>query len=388
MTIRSLSDLPAFGPRPGAAPVRLHELDGLRGWAALSVVAYHLFWEIFAALAPGFHNVATGFVLDGQLAVSVFFVLSGEALSAAYFAGKGDVAIYKLAIKRYPRLVIPILAVCLIVYAICHAGLAYNVPAGDVIGRPDWLGAWLKTLPTIGDVLTFSFAMVFITNDAATAINPFLATMMLELKVSFFVLFLLLTFKHLSNPRLVLLAVFSALIMLPSTRNIACFIAGIIFADIRWSGGFVAAQKSRFNWITWAVIATVGLLDGWLHVRHWHGDYSPIFAIILLTALYCNTRAVAFFTTPLSMWLGKISFPLFLIQFPIIISFTSWAIVWTDANNRLDLPMIWAIALASLAACLIAAVIFEPIETLTKWFGNRLIAATTRVWTPRQKAVA
>jgi peptidoglycan/LPS O-acetylase OafA/YrhL len=252
VSVRWLPELPAFGPRPGTSSVRLHELDGLRGWAALSVVAYHLFWEVFAALAPGFHNIATGFLLDGQLAVSVFFVLSGEALSATYFAGKGDVAIYRLAIKRYPRLVIPILAVCLIVYVICHAGLAFNGPAGDVIGRPDWLGSWLKNPPSISDVLVYSFATVFVINDGDTAVNPFLATMMLELKVSFFVLFLLLAFKHLSNPRLVLIAVFTALILLPSTRHVGCFFAGVILADIRWSGGFAAAQKSSLNWITWA----------------------------------------------------------------------------------------------------------------------------------------
>ena len=384
---RRWSELPAFGPKPGAAPVRLHELDGLRGWAALSVVGYHIFWEIFAALAPGFHNVATGFILDGQLAVAVFFVLSGEALSAPYFAGKGDAAIHRLAIKRYPRLVIPILAVCLIVYGICHAGLAFNQPAGDVIGRPDWLGAWLKSPPSIGDVLTYAFAMVFITNEP-TAITPFLATMMLELKVSFFVLFLLLAFKHLSDPRLVLWGLFIALMLLPPTRHIACFFAGVIFADIRCSGGFSAAQKSRWNGLTWVVIAAIGLLDGWLHVSHQHSDFSALFAVILLAAVYCNRRAVKAFTTPLSLWLGKISFPLFLIQFPVIITFTCWAIVRADASGSLDLPMMWIIGISSLGLCLVAAVLFEPIETLTKWFGNRLVAATDRLWTLRHAASA
>src|SRR5258706_1988331 len=99
--------------RDGAA-IRFHEIDGLRGWAALSVVVFHLYWETFGVVMPGLRNPATAFFLDAGLAVSLFFVLSGEALSAAYFAGKGEVAVVKLCVKRYTRLTIPIAATCLV----------------------------------------------------------------------------------------------------------------------------------------------------------------------------------------------------------------------------------------------------------------------------------
>ena len=38
--------LAAAMPRPRAG--RLEVLDGLRGWCALSVVLFHVFWEIFS----------------------------------------------------------------------------------------------------------------------------------------------------------------------------------------------------------------------------------------------------------------------------------------------------------------------------------------------------
>ena len=102
-------------PRP--QPGRLALLDGVRGWCALSVVFFHVYWETFSAAVPAFRNPATGFFFDGHLAVCVFFVLSGEALSTAFFAGKGDAATVRLAIKRYPRLETPILAACLAMFA-------------------------------------------------------------------------------------------------------------------------------------------------------------------------------------------------------------------------------------------------------------------------------
>jgi peptidoglycan/LPS O-acetylase OafA/YrhL len=370
--------LPPFGPRPGAPDQRLHVLDGLRGWAALSVVAFHIFWETFGVIAPSFRNIATGFFLNGSLAVSMFFVLSGEALSTAYFSGKGDAAIHRLAIKRYPRLVIPILAVCLIVYAAGQAGLTYNVPAGDIVGRPEWLGAWLKTPPDLAGVLAYAFGHVFVPTPPPQAVNPFLHTMVLELPISFVVLFLLLTMKYLTSPRLMLAVYFAVLVVPPNARNVACFIAGMIFADIRWSGGFAALQKSRLNWLTWVVIVTLALVDGYLGFAGIYHQYTPVLAIVLLAAVFCNPQLVAFFSTPLSLWLGRISFPLFLVQFPVLVTFGSWAIVAAHRAGMLDHTMVWLIALATLGASIIAAVLFEPVETFTRWFGNQLVGAVYR----------
>jgi peptidoglycan/LPS O-acetylase OafA/YrhL len=94
-------------------------------------------------IIPYVRNVWTTFFLDGRLAVSVFFVLSGSALSSAYFAGKGRRAVIALLIKRYPRLTIPILATSLILFGLYACGLVANVEAGHLVLRDDWLGLFL-----------------------------------------------------------------------------------------------------------------------------------------------------------------------------------------------------------------------------------------------------
>jgi peptidoglycan/LPS O-acetylase OafA/YrhL len=177
---------------------RFDMLDGVRGWAALSVVFFHVFWEIFGALVPAFRNPVTGFLFDGELAVCVFFVLSGEALSAAFFAGKGDASTIRLAIKRYPRLATPILAASLVVFALDRLGLVFSHEAALIVHRAGWMGAWLPTSPTFVDTLRYALVDVFTSAGADRAINPALWTMRVELPGSFIVFAILLIWKRFS----------------------------------------------------------------------------------------------------------------------------------------------------------------------------------------------
>ena len=164
---------------------------------------------------------STGFLFDGQLAVCVFFVLSGEALSAAFFAGKGDASTIRLAIKRYPRLATPILAASFVVFALDRLGLVFSREAALIVHRADWMGGWLPLPPTFADTLRYSLVDVFTSAGADHAINPMLWTMRVELPGSFIVFAILLIWKRFSRPRLLLLGLFVVAMAAPtgSTAN-------------------------------------------------------------------------------------------------------------------------------------------------------------------------
>lgn len=95
---------------------RYIEIDGIRGWAALSVVLFHFFPETFGVIFPFLHNPIFGFMSDGGLAVFVFFILSGDALSLSFFKTKDDKVITKIILARYFRLTFPIVISCFIVF--------------------------------------------------------------------------------------------------------------------------------------------------------------------------------------------------------------------------------------------------------------------------------
>jgi peptidoglycan/LPS O-acetylase OafA/YrhL len=362
----------AAKPRPLSG--RLDLLDGLRGWGALSVVLFHVFWETFGALVPAFRNPITGFLCDGRLAVCVFFVLSGEALSAAFFAGKGDAATIRLAIKRYPRLATPILASCLIIFALDRCGLVYSSQAAAIVHRADWIGGWLRAPPTLAFTLRYSLYDVFFSDDFDHAVNPMLWTMRIELLGSFLVFALLLAWRRLSRPRLLVLALFVVAAAAPteSLNYLSCFFAGVAFADWR-TRGFFSAPRPHPCWGPLAAIGAVGAADGFLHCVGYDGGKTA-FAVVLMLAVHSSPPLVAFFSGGLSRALGRISFPLYLIQFPVLLSLTSALIVAAGAAGPPTPAAICGVSLASVAACLLAAMAFEPVESVAGGAGDALVA--------------
>ena len=66
-----------------SGPQRLRFLDGVRGWAAVVVLLYHIFIDGLPANSFMADRALWGkvFFLNGTLAVCVFFVVSGFSLS-------------------------------------------------------------------------------------------------------------------------------------------------------------------------------------------------------------------------------------------------------------------------------------------------------------------
>ena len=124
-------------------------VDGLRGWAALMVVCYHFTWERLGARYPILRNPVTAWFLNGDFAVSIFFVLSGIALTSGYFTNGDRRILVGLAVKRYSRLTIPILVTCFLTFALYQLGLTYCGSASVVVARPDWIGSWLSEPVTL-----------------------------------------------------------------------------------------------------------------------------------------------------------------------------------------------------------------------------------------------
>jgi peptidoglycan/LPS O-acetylase OafA/YrhL len=131
---------------------RLPALDGLRGLAALSVVVYHGMLQ-----SPGFSSGIRAFqpdgrfawwatlsplrlLWDGQLAVWMFFILSGYVLSRRYWEG-GSMRWGAYYSRRFLRLYLPVVgsaALALLVYSIgqlLSGGELFRLPAGTSLTR-------------------------------------------------------------------------------------------------------------------------------------------------------------------------------------------------------------------------------------------------------------
>jgi Acyltransferase family len=138
---------------------RLRFLDRLRGWAAVVVLLHHLFVDGLPANSFMAYRAlwAKVFFLNGVLAVSVFFVISGISLSIRYLETGDARALGRIAAGRYLRLALPIFAICAVTYALLVSGL---IPAAAQ--RPFPLDQFLAFTPTVEGLLSFSLLKVFV----------------------------------------------------------------------------------------------------------------------------------------------------------------------------------------------------------------------------------
>jgi len=345
---------------------RLSDLDGVRGWASLSVLFFHVFWETFGNVEAVFRNAATASLFNGAMAVSIFFVLSGEALSIGYWRTGSRYLLMQLCVKRYPRLTIPIFFSCLAVYLLMKMGLVFSAEAAVVVDSPNWLGAFLHLEPDLGTLLRYSLFDVYVHHTDGHSFNPFLWTMRSEILGSLVVFVFLGIERYLKLKILVLIALVVVFFQLKS--YIACFLVGVIFAKMRTEGQFLRLQEIRWvQPLSWGVLGIVLLFIAHKQIVG-HSGVRPyvVASTLLLFVVHCNKTITEFMRNGISAWLGKISFPLYLVHFPVIASFTSASIVVANNHGGLTIPMIILIALASVVLSLASAWAFAPVEALTR----------------------
>lgn len=111
---------------------KLHHLDGIRGWASISVVLGHLgtmlykdyIWENprVSRFTPFFTKIL---LWPGSLAVTIFFILSGRVLAISFLKSKDPAKLASAAIRRPFRLAIPVFVSLVLHYIFQHANF-YN----------------------------------------------------------------------------------------------------------------------------------------------------------------------------------------------------------------------------------------------------------------------
>lgn len=351
-------------------PGRLAALDGLRGWAALSVVVYHFTWQLFSGLYPGFASLPVSFLGNGGLAVAIFFVLSGYVLTLRRWRRPDNGVLPLVLVRRYVRLGIPVTGAVLVAWALMSLGLTPTQPAAEIVHGEPWLGRFVNFEPDIGDALWFAAVRTY-WFPSEPNYGPFLWTMMFELFGSFVVLVL----SHWSRGRLWPYAalLFLSAFMLTAFPLAACFGAGALIALLQSDGHIFSkppsAQESVF---ATAVFVIVLLVAAWVQLNVPSLYFEVAMSIVIFVCVCRSGVLERLLSAPLSRWLGRVSFPLYLLQFAVVISIGAGLILWSNGAGLLSWPVAVAISLAGIAACLVAAWAYTPVEDLTLRLVRRI----------------
>jgi peptidoglycan/LPS O-acetylase OafA/YrhL len=321
---------PAVDPKLGC-------FEALRGLCAVTVIVNHIimcFWPAFLCRelyaldqSPWWlrtlNRLPSKFVeWNGQVAIAIFFILSGFVLSLAFFHKGSASVLASAAVRRYPRLMIPgaasiILSLVLLATgAICNQAAVHHLnelhgftQAMEPNAEPasyHWLARfYLDMSPDIFNSLREAVYGAFI---GPAMYNQVLWTMQYELVGSYLVYAFLALFGSLRN-RWLLYGAGAGLLVLGERYYLLDFMLGMALCDV-----WVRNPRSWRNSLSLA--QAFGLIGAAVFLVHWR----PMAGLLVVGATAASPRLRQMLEAGWLVFLGRVSFGLYLVHMPILCS--------------------------------------------------------------------
>jgi peptidoglycan/LPS O-acetylase OafA/YrhL len=309
-------------------------------------------------------------IANGNFGVCIFFILSGYVLSG--LAQTSKLSLLAQIIRRYLRLAIPILVTSSLAWALLAVGAYHNKAAGEIIGSW-WMAAWYQFEPSFIDMVWQSLYGCFV--GVQPIYNSNLWTMQPELIGSFYVFLI----NAVSGNRMLRAGLLLMWAGVDLTSYLPLFAAGALLyefeADLRsiYERAFYnSALKGLAIFGFVCVGCYLGAMPdlkpglvlrsyGWLpqfasdNAMRWH----QIAALASMVAVLLSPMLQSIFGSALGRYLGRISFVMYLLQIPVICSYTAWVVVTISGSG----DPLWLVV--TIAGSSTVAVIFV-ISTVTQ----------------------
>lgn len=357
---------------------RLIYLETTRGIASIVVVFHHFILGFFPLLKESVTHGGLKYtplypLINGKGAVAFFFVLSGFVLTRKYYQKFSVTDLISSVIKRLPRLWLPVGLSMLIGAAVLIYTPELHIAAARLT-HSDWLAGFaFEGLPQYQFFPIFSDAaqnslFVFL-EPGYSYYNSNLWTMVWEFRGSLLVFLLVYIINIIFTKKNYLVIIIHLLlsimcITLKEFNFYIPFLTGslIAFIHTRKSDIFLLSRQL----VNILVIITIFLFstDKWILVT----TASTIAIILLLSVPSLEQRL----SNTIGLFLGRLSFPLYLVHTPVILSVTCFA--YTSLFG-MGLP-IWAVLLLCFiltwGVSLLAAWPFMALEkiwvpTINRW---------------------
>lgn len=362
-------------------------VEGTRGVAAFMVILSHLSLTFFPYLhafsgAPdpahavqyAIHHSPFCFFFSGTAAVYVFFVLSGYILSHVALK-KAPHEMVGVFLKRYPRLMMPAVASCLLAYA------AYALVASDTARLTDWIASQPVSDPTLGGALYSGAIDSFVFGQSSY--NAVLWTMQLEL-IGSFVIFALCLFK---NNKAAVAANAAAFALIAVMAYLRLYNAAFALSLTAFLVGNLLQKAGRAS-LPGAVSLPLLLLGLYFAGAHQNSDaYALISAVLgdqvdpvcnfmagvlIVCAVILGPGLRDFFSARLFVAMGRLSFSVYLVHLPMVYTLGVFTFNQAAAFMTYDLAALSACVVAIAASYLLATCFHAYVDLPATTLSNRL----------------
>ncbi len=389
---------------------RIAYLDTLRGLASLQVLLSHSLLAFFIGVAfatPSsgkllgyLHASPFPFLFDGASAVCIFFVLSGYVLTPVFEKSRASHA--AIIGSRFLRLAIPAIAGCLFSAILFQFVGGDNLTAGP-IAKSWWLADQWRPAPSLwflkdavinGVILGFQDSSIvqwfgFPVGSLASMQDSYV-TPLWTLSIEFYGSLLVLLLARSRSWTLLLLA---ALVL--SRTYLLCFIIGHVAARFDMGG-----KRVLMSW-PWAALAGAIGLAVCVTSHYWEPaavvnfcarplqflppcpyakpDYvMRVYGASLFTVAIMQCEPVRQFLSHERLRaLGRLSFPIYLTHWPIILGVGSFSLLLL-APVVGALPARFLAVIISIVLTIIAALCFEPVD--------QIALRVSRAWRKQKRA--
>ena len=310
---------------PDTAP-RLHALDGLRGAAALVVVAFHAvdYVRIPPSLLSGWLMSPLGVFVNGPGAVHLFFVLSGYVLSLTLSGDAGIAGVPRYYVRRLFRIQPPYMAAVLFAWV---ASIGFPIVGG--------LALWTQSKNPCFHIPGHLVPWAMILPSMAFGQLPVGWSLYVELVMSLVFPVLLLIGRRVHAFLPIALALFvlspadARFQMFRFTLDFALGLALFLYHDAlgRWLGRLpriaIPALLLAGVMLLQLPFALTRIESGTAVLEQGHGPATIVSmslgsAILVAAALHVDLVG-RFFSMPWALYFGRISYSLYLLHVPVLL---------------------------------------------------------------------